>query len=357
MKIQLRKINSRWINLLRISMFFLIVMNVFSLFSQSDSLNMVDNKGLKHGKWRKIEAGKLVYEGQFNHGTPSGKFVHYYDDGKVVKTISLYSQNGKVTHVSTFYHAGKLSSYGKYVDKQKDSIWVYFSDNDIKIAEESFSKGKKNGAWRTYDPKTGQLLEEINWKNNVQHGPMQAWSLNGKHRYQIIYKDGKAHGPYFANYPSGNVYERGIYKNSLKDSITTYYDENGRIAHKRKWNKGVVETDLLWIWSPQGKKEVEVSTISYVYEKNRSFTVVTKSGEKIKGEGEWRYLSDFLSNYGFFYYTPYLIGSHNAPKKLIEVEEGIYNVVFKQDIGFDVIVNETDLGYLKSFRPKLFKKK
>lgn len=329
----------------------------FSLFSQTDSLNRFDAKGLKHGKWKKVDAGKLVYQGQFNHGNPTGTFTYYYDDGKTVKNISNFYANGKVTYVTSYYHAGKMSSYGKYVNQQKDSIWVYFSDNDFKIAEEGYKLGVKHGAWRQYDPATGKILEEINWKNGKQHGLMQAWTLNGKNRYQINYKDGKADGPYFACYPSGNIYERGIYKNSLKDSITTYYDETGRIVHKRKWNKGMVDADNLWIWSSTGKTDVEASLISYVFEKNRSFTVVLKTGQKVKGEGDWTYLADFLKNYGFFYYTPYLIGSHNAPKRLIEVEEGFYNVVFKQDIGFDVIMNESDLGYLKAVRPKLFKKK
>ncbi len=329
-----------------------------TLMAQKDSINKLDTKGLKHGKWVKVEYGKTLYSGQFNHGVPIGKFTYYYDDGKTIKSESVFSANGSINWVFTYHFNGNISSNGKFVNKVKDSIWSYFSDNNIKIAQESFILGKKNGKWQQFDPQTGTLLEEVNWKNDLQDGPMQAWSINGTPRYSIQYKNGKANGPYFANYPEGNLYEKGVYKNSLKDSIITYFDRSGKVVHKKKLNAGVVIWDKLWIWSNTlGKREVSSDSISYVYEKNKAFFVVTLKGEKIKGDGDWTYLNDYLSNIGFFNYTPSILGSHKAPKKLIEIEEGIYKVIFKQDIGFDVIVNESDLGYLKSFRPKLFKKK
>ncbi len=330
----------------------------FNVLAQKDSLNRVDAKGLKHGKWEKVEYGKTMYIGQFNHGIPVGKFTYYYDDGKTIKSESIFSANGSTNWVHTYHFNGNLSSFGKFINKEKDSVWVYFSDNNIKVAKESFLLGKKHGQWIQYDPLTGKPLEEVNWKNDKQDGPMQAWSMNDKLRYQINYKNGKANGPYFANYPDGGLYEKGIYKNSLKDSIITYFDQAGKVVHKRKVIAGIADWDRLWIWnSATGKTEVSADSISYVFEKVKSYTVVTKKGQKIKGDGDWTYLSDYLSNIGFFYYTPTILGSHKAPKRLEEIEEGIYKVIFKQDIGFDVIVNESDLGYLKSFRPKLFKKK
>jgi antitoxin component YwqK of YwqJK toxin-antitoxin module len=341
---------------------FLLVLTLFITFcnfsfAQSDSINKVDSKGLKHGVWKKVENQNLVYEGQFIHGNPFGKFTYYYEDGKTVKSVSNFSSNGKIAYVTSYHSNGKVSSYGKYIDKIKDSSWVYFGDNELKIAEEQYSKGKKNGVWKQYDYQTGSILEETSWKNDLKNGATKAYMLNGNLRYQIMYKDDKANGPYFVNYASGTVLEKGVYKNSLKDSITTNFDETGKIIRKRKWDKGYTTWDKFWIWNDAGKKEVDVDSISYLFRDIRTFTIVCKKGERIKGNGEWTNYVDFLSDKGFINYTPKIFGSIYAPRRLEEIEEGVYKVIFKQDLGYDVVMKDSELGFLKSIRPKLFKKK
>lgn len=338
-------------------MFGLLLLISATVFSQTDSINKLDEKGLKNGKWEKVENGKTVYRGQFVHGQPMGKFTYFYDDGKTLKSISEFYKNG-ITRTITYHYNGKISSQGKFISQIKDSIWVYFGDNGKKIAEEAYLGGKKNGIWRQYDYETGKLLEETGWKNDLQHGLMQAWSMNEKLRYKIDFKQGKANGPYFVYHTDGSLSEKGVYRNSLKDSITTYFDESGKIIRKLKFNHGATDWDHLWVWnSTTGKKEVDMDSIAYVLNETRSYTVTTIKGVKIKGDGDWSQFVEILQNKGFIYYTPMLIGTIKAPKKLIELEEGVYKVVFKQEVGFDVIVNEADLAFLKAIRPNLFKKK
>ncbi len=329
----------------------------FSAFAQTDSINKLDEKGLKNGKWEKTESGKIIYKGQFVHGKPIGKFTYFYDDGKTVKSVSDFSKNG-IAHVITYHFNGKISSQGKFIDKIKDSAWVYFGDNGVKIADEFYIGGKKTGIWHQYDYQTGKLLEEVGYKNDLQHGLMQAWTIQEKLRYKINYKEGKANGPYFVYFSDGTMSEKGVYKNSLKDSVTTYFDQTGKILRKRMYNNGQVDWDRFWIWnSTTGKKEVDADSISYIFKDTRTFTVTTIRGLRIKGDGDWTLFADFLHEKGFIYYSPNIIGSIKAPKRLEELEEGVYKVIFKQDIGFDVIMNETELQFLKALRPKLFKNK
>lgn len=356
----IHQIFSRFLDFKKITIFlsvFFIGLSI-NVLSQSDSTNRLDEKGLKHGKWEKIEYGKIVYRGQFIHGAPMGEFTYFYDDGKTLKSISNFMKNN-VMYAITYHSNGKISSQGKFINKIKDSLWVYFGDNGTKIGEESYLKGKKNGFWRKYDLTSGQLLEEEAWKNDLQHGLMQAWALNGKLRYQINYKDGKANGPYFVYFSEGILSEKGVYKNSLKDSITTYFNKSGKVIRKRKFFKGAPDGDKIWIWnSVSGKKEIDCDSILYLYKELRSFSITTLKGIKIVGDtdGDWNYFADFFFDKGFIFYTPTVLGSIKAPKKLIEIEEGFYKVIFKKDIGFDVIVKEEELGFLKAIRPKLFKK-
>jgi hypothetical protein len=53
-------------------------------------VNQTDAQGKKHGEWIVYYEGSSVprYKGQFEHGKPVGKFVHYYPTS-VVKMIIL----------------------------------------------------------------------------------------------------------------------------------------------------------------------------------------------------------------------------------------------------------------------------
>ena len=63
-------------------MFFYIFFNSF--FSVSQSINYVDNIGMKQGVWQKKYAnGNIRYEGTFKDNKEIGLFRYFYEDGSL----------------------------------------------------------------------------------------------------------------------------------------------------------------------------------------------------------------------------------------------------------------------------------
>ncbi|WP_317899261.1 toxin-antitoxin system YwqK family antitoxin [Aurantibacillus circumpalustris] len=87
---------------------------------------------------------------------------------------------------------------GDYVDKYPNGITKF---------KGLFRFGERHGQWMSFYP-TGVLWSEMHYDKGYRHGPNIAYFENGKTRYS------------------------GSYKNDLKDSIWTYYDTLGVIAHK-----------------------------------------------------------------------------------------------------------------------------
>ena len=141
----------------------LIVTTVATAQVNNDTVNQVDNSGLKHGYWKKVnEKGMLKYTGRFDHGIPIGKFTYFYPDG-ITKARSDFSNNGKSTHTITYHHSGKVMSDGYYLDKKKDSLWSYYDNSGAILKVEFYRNNMKEGLWKTYYDNR-QVAEEMNIK-------------------------------------------------------------------------------------------------------------------------------------------------------------------------------------------------
>lgn len=330
-----------------------------SLFSQisRDTLNQTDKNGKKIGYWLKTDNGKKIYEGKFKEGIPFGTFKYYDSSGKKIKSIVIFSNNGKVSHTTIYHDNGNIMSKGKFVDKIKDSTWVYFADNGTKIGEEIYVKGKKHGNWKTYDYGTKNLLEEVGWKNDLKNGASKRYFTDGKLRYHLNYVNDIAQGNYFIYYNSGQILEKGVYKNSLKDSISTIWNEEGKIIRKIYYDKkGFIVKDLIWVWNNLGKQEIFIDSISYMYRNLKDFVIVNKDGNKIKGTGMWNYYFDILNDRAFMKFGTEVIGSINSVKKVQKNDAETYQIFFKIEMPTEIYLNEEEVSYLRALRPNLFSK-
>ncbi len=61
---------------------------------------------------------------------------------------------------------------------------------------------------------------------------------NGVQQYEVEIKDGLKHGSYFEYHDTGELKIKGKYKNDLKEGTWKYYDIDGNLIKKEKYNKG-----------------------------------------------------------------------------------------------------------------------
>lgn len=207
----------------------------------SDSLNTVDSKGLKQGKWEKVDVtGRLLYKGQFNNDIPEGTFTYYDSLGKV-KAITEFFDNGSRAY-STIFNKGLKVSEGEYIKEKKNGLWKFYNEDSIVIAEENYLNGIPNGTWKIFYH-DGSLLEEVQYINGVKEGNWIQYFADGAIKTKAIYKKGKLEGLATFYHPNGRVFISGPYTNNLKDGIWMHLDNKGVTEKREVWSGGYLQLE------------------------------------------------------------------------------------------------------------------
>jgi antitoxin component YwqK of YwqJK toxin-antitoxin module len=233
-------------------MFRISILALFTFFScilfAQDTVNVTDAKGQRQGFWRKLDtAGRVVYEGRFMDGVPSGEFRYYYSGGKL-KTVSKVSNHGRRAVTVSYFPNGKEMAAGNYLDEKKDSTWQFFSETDgTLVSLENYVAGMINGLSKVFYPEGG-LSELHYYKNGIKDGLWEQYYLDGKLKLRGAYKSGEKQGAFKTWYNSGHPMIEGLYSLGHQDGTWTYYDEKGAISKKEIYEKG----ELLKV-DPPGK--------------------------------------------------------------------------------------------------------
>lgn len=143
---------------------------VFKLMDEGDTLNCIDNKDKKQGKWKiHVDAlrGNSGYdeEGIFKDNLKEGVWRKYDDYGLLIALENYrwgnkngtqkYLENGKLEHEESW----------KSMDPEKkfDTIDVPDVYDPYKVEQKIFPVkpyAVEHGTWRFYDPETGKLLKK-----------------------------------------------------------------------------------------------------------------------------------------------------------------------------------------------------
>ncbi|MGV6861322.1 MAG: toxin-antitoxin system YwqK family antitoxin [Putridiphycobacter sp.] len=221
--------------------YLIIMLLSFSLNAQQ--YNQKDAKGLKHGEWRKPYKDVKVYQyiGQFNHGVPTGVFTYYYKSGNVQSKINFV--NGTKAAYANLYHesSGRIMAKGKYVNEQKDSLWLYFDNVGQLKSQEWYTGGKLNGQRVIYyEPFNGQyrVSRFEYYKNGVLDGQFKEYYPNTKLKAEGVYKDGFLSGIVKYYHPNGKIQKVERYAHNVKHGWWVFYDEKGQSVGKKLYYEG-----------------------------------------------------------------------------------------------------------------------
>lgn len=149
----------------------------FKISAKGDTINVINQKGEKQGKWvisipeLRGEPG-YVEEGLYKKGLKDGIWRRYNAEGDII-AVENYKNGGKDGVQQYFTFLGELileeSWKGYDPDAPYDTIAVYGTGSgeiiDYKIVKaEQYSV--KNGEWKYYEPGTGRLVKTEQWERN-----------------------------------------------------------------------------------------------------------------------------------------------------------------------------------------------
>ena len=207
--------------------------------------NKVDAQGRKQGPWKKPfkNSHALHYVGQFKDDKPYGEFTYYYESGGVESKMTFLN-GGKVAY-NKMYHesSGYIMAKGKYVNQQKDSLWVYYDNKGQLKSQETYKNGKLDGQRVVYyEPVNGQyrVAKFEYYTNGVRNGQFKEYYPNTKLKAEGAYKDGNLNGIVKYYHANGKIERVERYKYAVKHGWWIFYGKDGR----------QVGTELFW----EGKK-------------------------------------------------------------------------------------------------------
>ena len=189
-------------------------------FSQG-SVNQVDAKGRKQGKWQKTYEGSRVfqYKGQFKDDVPVGKFTYFYESSKV-KAVIIHDDNSDRSTAYYFHENGSLMSNGIFRGKEKDSIWVNFGPSERLSNKEEYKNGVLHGKKIVY-----YVPEDLNNKSQI---PAAVY----------IYKNGVLEGEFKEYFEDLSVKTTGQYAANKKVGVWVRYHPNGKKMTLTRYKNG-----------------------------------------------------------------------------------------------------------------------
>ena len=122
-------------------------------FQINPNINQFDKQGKKHGKWKGYHENTQSkrYEGEFNHGTPIGRFTYYAIEGHVSGIVDFI--NDSISSAQMFHDNGSIMAEGKFLNQTKSGKWYIYSRSGYLLNVLHYLTGALEGTQYSYYPK------------------------------------------------------------------------------------------------------------------------------------------------------------------------------------------------------------
>lgn len=258
----------------------------FSYYSKFDG-KLKEEKSYKNGKLDGVSKsfytdGKLEHERNFKAGKQDGKELRYdydgtlrmdhnYKNGKQVGKQYTYMKGTYETYDTMYYNEnglpegeyvsmftfGKPRFVGYYKNGQKDGRWTEIAESGDTLDISTYVNGKKDGfqvvfdsetgkrklefsthndlkegIYRKYDPKNGELIYEATYLHNRLNGKERTLVVDNRFDYWEIstYDNGRQTGPFESRYVKNNrIRETGHYENGHRKGRWKRFDIDGKL--------------------------------------------------------------------------------------------------------------------------------
>jgi antitoxin component YwqK of YwqJK toxin-antitoxin module len=218
----------------------LLAISVMATCQTDTDINKTDKLGKKQGHWiKKYPNESIMYDGFFKDNHPVGEFKRYFDD-QTLKSLLIFSEDGKEVIATVYHPNGFISSKGKYVSQRKEGKWQFFSpsNNGYLICEELYSGNLKNGLSLKFYPDS-TIAERLNYINDIRQGEYIQYYPDGAVCLKSNYLNGKINGKFEVWFENGKIEFSGQYKNDGRDGLWHIYNNDGALKYKVEYLEGV----------------------------------------------------------------------------------------------------------------------
>lgn len=171
-------------------------------------------------------------------------------------------------------------------------LFIYFALPSY--SQTTDAQGRKQGYWKKRDDKTNRLLYEGQFKDNQPIGTFKYYHINDSIRALIHFKNGNGQAYAKLYHMNGKMSGQGKYiGQEVKDSIWTYYDENGKLLSRESYAAGK-KSGKSFVYLPDGtvsqernyKNGLEDGSYAEFFAKD----LVRAKGQYVAGEKEGKFV-------------------------------------------------------------------
>ena len=201
--------------------------------------NKKDAKGKRDGLWVQQwkDTRNMLYQGQYDHGKPSGVWQRYYPDGTLAATMN-HVQDTTVVDAVFFHPDGETkASEGRFVKKRKDGNWRIWNESGKLVSDENYKDSLLDGTCK-YFFDGGQLLKIETYSNGRTEGPFTEYYENGKKKAEGTYSAGEKNGAFKQWFDSGIVDCEGKYYKGVQDGTWYYNYPDGKLKLALLYKRG-----------------------------------------------------------------------------------------------------------------------
>ena len=211
--------------------------------------NVNDSQGEKDGPWIRVYPdGALYYTGAFNHGTPEGEILYFYESGSLMsKLVHPYLDSSSNTSelISAIHYrenssvqaSGFYISVIEEVKPLREGSWGFYNEGSKQMKMETYTSGLLDGPYWVKGS-NGQLVEEGGYDKDKLNGEKITYFDNGIVRQKINYINGKLEGSFSVNYNSGYPKIEGHYFEGVETDSWKTYTEKGELELLIQYSNG-----------------------------------------------------------------------------------------------------------------------
>ena len=219
----------------RILIIFILILSIFSI-TNAYSEEM-------HKEY--YDSGKILKESHFSNDKKNGKEKTYYENGQI-SSIKNY-KNGVVDgEYIEYYLDGKLKLKGSYKNGLREGEFKTYLINSKSAGSMFYKNGKeikstltpymKEDVFFNYSDKTEAQMDIRDKKDGYYH----MYYLNGRvMRLVPCNEQGLYDGTFIQYYESGQLAQKGYFKNGLEEGEFIWYYEDGNIKEKAFYKNGI----------------------------------------------------------------------------------------------------------------------
>lgn len=225
----------------------------------------------------------------------NGEKTNHFLKGKTMKFE--WSQKPQIEEYIEHYENGKIKVKGNIICKQKQGKWEYFDEKSNLIEVINYKNDLKNGLNEKYWL-NGNLKAKQNFVNDTVDGIVEFYWSNGNKASMFTFVMGQKEGEYKDWDQKGNLKTKRTYKNDEIDKkITVFSPETGEKVEEIPYKNGIkqgqyVKYSYLNVISEIGnyKNAKKHGKWKYFYENGDELKVENYSYDILHGEYKEFYL-------------------------------------------------------------------